>query len=145
MAKESVYTYTVSILQNVLAKIKAVSRDDWMVVLIIVLVAILSFGLGRLSVSYGEGKLEIVYPSQEGASAVTSLKGKEQSVQKSSLEAQPLLSGEGQYVASKNGSKYHFPWCPGARSIKEENKIYFSTKEEAEARGYAPAVNCKGL
>jgi len=57
--------------------------------------------------------------------------------------------GEGQvggkYVASKNGSKYHFPWCSGATRMKEENKIWFETKEAAEKAGYGPAANCKGL
>jgi hypothetical protein len=52
---------------------------------------------------------------------------------------------KGNYVASKTGSKYHLPWCSGAQTIKEENKIWFETKEEAESRGYSPAKNCKGL
>ena len=49
------------------------------------------------------------------------------------------------YVASKNGSKYHLPWCSGAMRIKEENKLVFKSKEKAEAAGYAPADNCPGL
>jgi len=53
--------------------------------------------------------------------------------------------GEKLYVVSKNGARYHYPWCSGAQSIKEENKIWFDTKEEAEAAGYTPAANCKGL
>jgi len=51
----------------------------------------------------------------------------------------------GMYVASKNGTKYHFPWCSGAKSISEVNKIWFNSVEEARASGYAPAANCKGL
>lgn len=51
----------------------------------------------------------------------------------------------GKYVASKSGAAYHYPWCPGALKIKEENKIFFNTKEEAEKRGYKPAGNCPGL
>lgn len=56
-----------------------------------------------------------------------------------------LSASQGQYVASKKGSKYHLPWCPGAKAMSEENKIYFDSKEVAEAAGYAPAANCKGL
>lgn len=52
---------------------------------------------------------------------------------------------QGKYVASKNGKSYHLPWCSGARNIKEENKIWFNSKEEAERAGYAPAGNCPGL
>lgn len=55
------------------------------------------------------------------------------------------MSAGGQYVASRTGKSYHLPWCGGAKQIKEENKIYFATKEAAEAAGYAPAKNCKGI
>ncbi len=66
-----------------------------------------------------------------------------------SMEKEPPVTpegvGEGGYVASKNGTKYHFPWCGSAKQIKEENKIWFKTKAEAEAAGYTPASNCKGI
>ncbi len=29
--------------------------------------------------------------------------------------------------------------------MSPENKIWFTTKEEAEAAGFTPAANCKGL
>ena len=51
----------------------------------------------------------------------------------------------GLVVASKSGSKYHYPWCGGAARIKEENKIIFSDIEDAKAAGYSKALNCKGL
>lgn len=49
------------------------------------------------------------------------------------------------FVASKNGAKYYYPWCSGAGRIKEENKIWFSSANEAQQAGFAPAANCKGL
>jgi hypothetical protein len=49
------------------------------------------------------------------------------------------------YVASKTGNKYHLPTCIGAKGIKEANKVWFSTKAEAEKAGYSPAGNCKGI
>lgn len=51
----------------------------------------------------------------------------------------------GLYVGSKSGSKYHLPNCPGALRISAENKVFFASKEEALAKGYTPAANCKGL
>lgn len=51
----------------------------------------------------------------------------------------------GTYLASKNGTKFYLPECSGAKRIKEENKIWFYTKEEAMAAGFGPAANCKGL
>jgi hypothetical protein len=47
-----------------------------------------------------------------------------------------------QYVASKSGKRYHHLTCPGAKQIKNENKIFFSTTQAAEAAGYTRAANC---
>ncbi|KND47406.1 MAG: hypothetical protein AB199_03180 [Parcubacteria bacterium C7867-004] len=49
------------------------------------------------------------------------------------------------YVASKNGTKYYLPSCGSVKRIKEENKVWFATKEEAAAAGYEPSATCKGL
>jgi hypothetical protein len=46
------------------------------------------------------------------------------------------------FVASKNSNKYHLPTCQFAQKIKPENRICFSSKEEAESRGYQPAKCC---
>jgi hypothetical protein len=63
----------------------------------------------------------------------------------STLTAAPAPAQAGSYVASKTGTKYYLPWCGTAKRIKEENKVWFATKAEAEAAGYAPASNCKGI
>jgi hypothetical protein len=54
-------------------------------------------------------------------------------------------SSSGMYVGSKSGTAYHLPWCSGALRIKEENKVWFASKQEAEAKGYRAAANCKGI
>lgn len=46
------------------------------------------------------------------------------------------------YVASKNSNKYHLPTCQYAQNIKPENKVCFSSKEEAESKGYQGAKCC---
>jgi hypothetical protein len=66
------------------------------------------------------------------------------SSQKQAVSAQKTVI-KGSFVASKSGKAYHLPWCSGAKRIKEENKIWFQTKEEAEKAGYHPAGNCEGL
>ena len=40
------------------------------------------------------------------------------------------------FVASKNGSNYYARGCSSANRIKEENRIYFQTQQEAEALGF---------
>jgi len=115
-------------------KLKATkyATDELYVVALIILVGFASFGLGRLSVTE-EHKTPVV------------IKGAEQVVNVSGAIEGVALSGDGRFVASKNSTKYHFPWCSGAQRIKDSNKIWFKSKEEAEQAGYTPAGNCKGL
>ena len=42
------------------------------------------------------------------------------------------------FVASKNGTKYYIDGKGYSSRIKEENKIYFDTQEDAKAAGYEP-------
>lgn len=106
---------------------------------VVVLVGLTAFGLGRLSAIEGQrGTLKVYQSGVQAASAVLG----------ASTASSPKASastGEGVYVASKNGSKYYLPSCSGAKRINEENKIWFPTKEAAEASGYGPAANCPGL
>lgn len=105
-------------------------RQDIFLATLIILVAFASFGLGRLS------KIQIVR---------TPLKIEQVAQTVAVGEAVGEVKSTGMYVASKNGTKYHFPWCSGAKSISEANKIWFNSVEEARAAGYTPASNCKGL
>lgn len=105
--------------------VQAGLRYDLVVVVIFVLMATASFGLGYLAgKDTSATPVRIEYP-QEAA----------------------VLSGgvEGKYVASISGTKYYLKFCSGASRIKEENKIYFDTKVEAENAGYEPARNCPGI
>ncbi|MDO8560811.1 MAG: hypothetical protein Q7R91_01180 [bacterium] len=58
------------------------------------------------------------------------------------LQSKTIL---GKYVASKNGKNYYLPSCAGVSRIKEENRIWFATKGEAEHAGLIGAGNCPGL
>lgn len=121
--------------------------------IIIILIGIISFGLGRLSV-VGSSKPPIVLDSTAvknaalGGTNSAPVGGVNQSaavagslpVKKASV---PDLGGA--VVASKKGAKYHLPWCSGAKTISEANKITFSSPEEARKAGYTPAGNCKGI
>jgi len=118
-------------MQHFLEKIKSAISGDVFTVLVIILVGFSGFGLGRLSVT-NERKIPVMI--EQGAAAVEA----------GALSEETLPQGGG-YVASKKGKKYHLPWCSGAQRISEENKIWFSSKEEAERAGYTPAANCDGL
>lgn len=67
------------------------------------------------------------------------------SQQNNPAKTESLIATENQkcaFVASKNSNKYHLPTCQFAEKIKPENRICFSSKEEAESRGYQPAKCC---
>ncbi len=124
---------------------------------LVFLVGLGSFGLGRLSAIWPQ-KEPITFT--EWRNPLEGEKGVEKG-QNGAIKGDPISPPggpqtgqtasavnaitEGKYVASKKGTAYHYPWCPGAKQIKEENKIYFDTKEEAEKAGYKPAGNCEGL
>ncbi|MEK7099124.1 MAG: hypothetical protein AAB916_01240 [Patescibacteria group bacterium] len=112
-------------------------KSDLFIAGVIFLVGLGSFGLGRLSaIMPAKPPLRIITPEAKDTSAAVT----------SGLAAKTAAtSGAGRYVGSVSGAAYHFPWCPGAQRIKEQNKIWFQTKEEAEAKGYKPAGNCPGM
>ena len=114
------------------------SVDKLTVPLLIILASIAGFGAVRLWLIW-PAKSPVAVEENAGLAGIGETVKTATSV---NAENQKL---QGKYVASKNGKSYHFPWCSGARSIKEENKIWFNSKEEAGKAGYAPAGNCPGL
>lgn len=112
------------------------NEKELFIVVIIILVALASFGLGRLS-KIEEGRVPVTVEQMQANVLETRFRV--------APAAETEFQEEGSLVASKNGKKYHFPWCSGAQRIKESNKIWFSSRTEAESVGYTPAANCKGL
>ena len=116
-------------IQDILLKIKGLGADlvhEWGLVLIVFLVALASFGLGRLSA------LEDVRPPISITQAPTA------------ANQQAIASG-GLLVAARSGSAYYYPWCTGASKILPQNQRWFQSEDVARKAGYAPAKNCKGL
>ena len=116
--------------------------------LVILLTSVLSFGLGRLTgggaglpAQAGE-PVRIEYDPLLSAAAVsqTAAAPTRTSAAVSQTAAVPLPAGS--VIASKSGSKYHYPSCPGAKQIKEANKITFASAQAAESAGYTLAANC---
>lgn len=48
------------------------------------------------------------------------------------------LSSSCHFVGSKNSTLYHLPTCAPAKRIKPENRVCFSSEDDARARGYKP-------
>lgn len=133
-----------------LEKLKSfLSNDAVFYGLLLIFVSVASFGLGRQSVEQGisvksvakQGDLLVAGPAPT-APAPTPLKPTPATPTAPVTTPTPAA---GEVVASKTGSKYHLPTCPGAKQIKPENLISFASASAAEASGYTPAANCKGL
>ncbi len=98
---------------------------DVLIIVILILASLLSFGLGYLTG---------VDAAAQRSSAT---------LQASSFVAS-TTSGQ-QVIASKNGTKYYFPWCAGAERIAETHKVWFASAASARSAGYTPSANCAGL
>lgn len=93
---------------------------DVLVVAVLVLASLASFGLGYLSgVEAGQGAPLI-------------------------LEAPGMAKTDtsGGVVAAQNGSRYYFPNCAGVARLSEGNKIWFTSAVAAHEAGYTLANNC---
>ncbi len=99
---------------------------EWGLIALVFLVALASFGLGRLSA------LEDARPPVSIVEVPTS------------AEQRPMALG-GLLVAARSGSVYYYPWCAGVSKISPANKVWFESEAAAKKAGYAPAKNCKGL
>ena len=92
----------------------------------IILVALISFGIGYLIASQIENQSIIIQnPSFNSASIQESLP----------KESKDVLKQE-KFIGSVNSNKYHWPDCPFAKRISEENQIWFSSEQEAQDAGY---------
>ncbi|MFT5849530.1 MAG: hypothetical protein ACI9H6_000339 [Patiriisocius sp.] len=108
-----------------------IAEDVYFYTALLVLVGVLSFGLGRLSVEDALG-------TKNEASVVLV-----QRTAESPLEVATSSDETKKLVGSKNGTKYHLLWCSGAQRINEENKVFFESEGQAQVMGYTAAANCE--
>jgi len=108
------------------------------VVVIIVLVGLGSFQLGRLSKNTVNSGIKITYPDQE-ANAIESLN----SDNYPNVLQKNLGLNLGNFFASSRGTKYYSLGCSAGKTIKEENRVYFTTSTEAQEAGYELSSSCR--
>lgn len=120
------------ILKDFAEKIKCY-KEEVILVSLLVFSIFLGFGFGRLSkIAERKVPIKIEYPIEDALSTTT--------IAKASTKDTATY-----FVASKNGTKYYFPWCTGVAKISPQNIVKFNTKEEAERNGFSKAANCPGL
>jgi len=108
---------------------------------LLILLVTASFGLGRFTL-YEENKVPVVIRNDTGLEEATLLS---QNGDVKGATTNTVEQSGGEVIASKKGTKYHYPWCSGGKTISPANRITFSSLEEARKAGYTPAANCKGL
>jgi hypothetical protein len=111
---------------------------DILVVIIVILVGLGSFELGRLSKASSSSGLKIEYTNQ-GANVVTA--EPTPNILQNDKIANSSSAGKN-YFASSRGSKYYSLGCSAGKTIKQENRVYFTTGEEAERAGYTLSSSC---
>jgi hypothetical protein len=137
------------------------NQTDIVLVIGVILISLISFGLGRLSApknekepvvieNQGTSNLELGTGSALNNAAQSAIQGV---AEQGGVQADPAgkqadsgqvtnsNSSQGVIVASKNGTKYHWPWCSSAKKIKPENQVWFKSEAEAKAAGYTACAN----
>ncbi len=106
-----------------------------------ILISVIGFNLGRINISRpipikttGQANINQISPAETASSPI-----------QNKIKATPSQSKDPRVVASKasTSKKYHFTWCPGAKKIKETNKLWFDNESLAQKAGYTLAGNCQ--
>jgi len=117
---------------NILSKIFIFVKKDWFLILGELLLLSLVFTTGFII----GGKIITRPPLIIDKELIVNLDDN------STSSGQAINPSQTLFVASSRG-KYYYPVdCSLAQNLSEKNKIYFSTKEEAEAKGYIYNTKC---
>ena len=106
------------------------NKEDIVLGIAVSAISLISFGAGLLASGNSVPPEPITIISAGGA-------------EEENAYEESVLSGV--FLASISGAKYYLPDCSGVARIKEENRIWFDTREDAEKAGYEPAANCPGI
>ncbi len=111
-------------------------KNDLFTAAALILIAIIGFGLGRLSAIY-ERKTPITVEYLDKTDATNTA-----AVPDGNNQTNSAINSTGM-IASKNGSKYYPADCPAASRIKAENRIQFNSAKEAKEAGYTASAMCE--
>jgi hypothetical protein len=131
------------------------NKNKLFLVVVIILIGLIGFGLGRLSSKYQTAKLNInstISNETDLSKIITS--GAMPNVASSNKSVSVVAESESgdigvasivKIIGNKNSKIYHREDCPGALKMSESNKVIFESILAAKEAGYRPAGNCPGL
>lgn len=112
-------------IHNIQEKIKTYKKDIfWVIFAVLALLTLVGGGLLYSKTNYK-------YP----------IKIEEKAFEVGAGEA--ISSTKGEFIASKNGSKYYPAGCKASNRIRLENRVYFESAIDAKAAGYELSATCK--
>jgi hypothetical protein len=121
---------------------------DILTVIIVILVGLGSFELGRLSKMNSDAGIKIVpspmigsQVSNQSANVVSAVIATPSPTPKVTTPTTPAKVNY--FFASNRGSKYYPMGCSAGKNIKQENRVYFTSASEAEKAGYELSSSCK--
>ena len=129
-------------MQKIKQFLESKKGKDIMTIAIVILVGISSFFLGRLSNQTNTDGLKIEYTGQEASAIGANKANIDKIMLNPSISEKTNNDSRGSYFASKKGKKYYSNGCSAGKTIKQENRIYFSNKTEAENAGYTLSSSC---
>ncbi len=128
-------------------------------IIIIILVGLASFQLGRLSAKGNTNQgVKVTYPSPntaQEANALSAVSEHRETTDKAAALSHGSTSlsqvnppkttapSSKNFFASTRGHKYYSIGCSAGKTIKQENRIYFATSTEAENAGYELSSSCR--
>ena len=134
--------------------IQSEKGKDILTIIIIILVGLGCFELGRLSVENSPSDTKISPPdssqtttdtTNQTANVISATKSTNNTfstkIQNSNPAGLPAQTGKN-FFASSRGKKYYPIDCSAGKNIKQENRIYFTTGEEADKAGYTLSSAC---
>lgn len=138
-------------MEKIKSFIESEKGKDLLIILIIILVGIASFLLGRLSKEGQNDQFKVIYPKDQ-VNAISGLNEAQNGLnlqKNANLNQNTVLDKssdisipKGNFFASKRGKKYYTLGCSAGKTIKDSNKVWFDTGEEAVSAGYELSSSC---
>jgi len=141
-------------MEKIKSLLESEKGKDILIVIIVILVGLGSFELGRLSKENDSGGVKIEYPDQNStqtANVVSATNEADVGPQNQNSRgttstteptSQSATSTGKTFFASSKGKKYYTISCSAGKTIKQSNRVYFTTGEEAEKAGYTLSSAC---
>lgn len=127
-------------MEKIKAWIQSETGKDVLTIIIVILVGLGSFELGRLSKGSTSSGIKIEYPDKglgESANTISAITAP------TTNHTTPSAPAGKEFFASSRGTRYYSFGCSAGKTIKTENRVYFSSANAAETAGYTLSTSCK--